>query len=349
MNHNPPVYRPATPGIPVNRVVQSKAAKAPALERRPARPVYRLQQSNGSATQAKPQLAPPLPPVQYTSSASIRLGHGHQQIGVRLHHSAASFGPVLLRSAAKSATRPFANPSRPAIPARGVSDRIQRMEVKKSYLYLGSGDFSAPLNKALKHSSVDDEKFSQGLDPESNHSRTLDQGYSIVATELNSRQQSLEKYRDSFLENIYDLQNIGGTLIEQFDGTRYPNGTETFDRIIFMNPHSGTYGGTDFNDMRAVASNENLLRDVFKEAKGHLKSGGMLQIHICGWPYKSDPYRQQEFNKGLQLDYEQKAREFAVSLGFEFVAAKDKGLQTIRRNNGDIFKANVIKLSFRPK
>ncbi|MCR6630607.1 MAG: DUF2431 domain-containing protein [Magnetospirillum sp.] len=230
----------------------------------------------------------------------------------------------------------------------------------KSYLYLGSADFRRPRDKAIKHSSVDMGKVANigaELDPGGypDHVRTLDAGYEVVATELNSRSEGREKYGNAYVvDNVYDIENVDGEVIESFDATSYPPhfaANRQFDRIIFENPHSGRYGDgqNGLADMQAAISNKSLLEGIFREAAKVLKPTGQLQISVCGWPFLSHPARTLATTQGLQWNVMGKAQEFADSLGYVFVDATDKGVRTVYRNNGTPMQLNVTKFKFRLK
>lgn len=238
---------------------------------------------------------------------------------------------------------------------------IQRMIAGKSYLYLGSANFQRPRDKAIKHSPVDMTKVADlGISTDSNgeypdYARTLSPGYSVVATELNSRAKALEIYGQDYLfDNVYDILNVGGEVVERFDATRYPvnfAATKRFDRIIFENPHSGRYGDgkNGVADMQAASSNEFLLQGIFREAAKALKPTGLLEISVCGWPFISRSSSTLLATRGLQWDIEGKAQEFAGSLGYAYVGSKDKGKRTVFRNNGKSMSLNVTKFKFRLK
>jgi rRNA (uridine-N3-)-methyltransferase BTM5-like len=256
-------------------------------------------------------------------------------------------------------------PARPLLATPPQNAVFQRMEAAgKSYLYLGSGDFSRPLAKALKHSAVDQGKVASlgiplGPGGYPTHAHTLDPGYEIVATELQSREEMLEKQNRDIahlavtpLENVYDLQNVGATVIEGFDATAPQPGLagKKFDRIIFENPHTNDYGDVSdssyFKDVTCVASNKALLIGIFQNARGHLYPGGKLIITIAGWPFKSDFHRTNDLNKGMQLDQDDNAQYFGAQYGWKLLTIKDQGSKTVRRNNGTTFQANVLKLSY---
>jgi hypothetical protein len=220
----------------------------------------------------------------------------------------------------------------------------------KSYLYLGSGNFSVPSAKARKHTL---DRFAEQQD------LRLAPGIRIVATELAYRSEPFGRDMETGVTpNIWDIMNRGGKVIEGFDATDFDWDIGTFDRIIFRNPHTGVYGSSydtsGSKDMDAITSNWKLLKDTFNQARNHLNPGGELQIHICGWPYKSRS--ESGFGKpthlrlkGMQLDVRKKANEFAESLRWVFLGYKDKGRQWVRRNNGEMFPANVLKLRFTPR
>ncbi|KAJ4354663.1 uncharacterized protein N0V89_006400 [Didymosphaeria variabile] len=250
-----------------------------------------------------------------------------------------------------------------------------------SYLYLGSGDYSAPWELAKQKSVFDQAKaircgldLSQPINPgNEGASRTL-QGITITATELLTREATDKLYRDidkrngvtheqhgeldRVQDNIRNIQLIGEArladvpdttkVIGGFDATKYPLGTPDYDRIIFDNPHSGVYGSPtdDVQNMRAVTSNQGLLEAVMKEARAHLKPNGFFELSVCGWPFLAKPSRQKEWDTGMDLGREEKVRAFADNLHMRVESARDEGIKSVTRNNGDVFQAQVIRFQF---
>ena len=239
-----------------------------------------------------------------------------------------------------------------------------------SYLFLGSGDYSVPWNFAKAHSVSDAAKanrwgLSGPIDPSNEGaSRTL-QNVTITATELRTRAETEAIYRaisEAELDRVQDnMRNIGligesrlqgvadtTSVIGGFDATRYPPGTPNFDRIIFENPHSGTYGrdGDGVQNMRAVESNTGLLQGVIREARNHLTLNGYLEVSVCGWPFIAKPSRQDKWEIGMDLSNEDAARAFAQGLNMQITQFADMGTQWVTRNNGDRFQAQVIRLRF---
>lgn len=207
-------------------------------------------------------------------------------------------------------------------------DRVEEEDIYgKTYLYLGSGDFSAPAQKALKHE---------------------DDNYKIFATELQP-----EHELAGSKGNVRRLLELGHTVAFEVDATSNIKGV--YDRIIFHNPHTGKYGNASSYhhtaDVESIASNKLLLSKIFQQAKGHLEPGGKLVIHICGYPYKSSKVGRRffvDFRQGMGLEDRAKANEFGEQEGWTLVDHKDKGKMWVRRNNGIPFQADVIKLSYRP-
>ncbi|KAL1599488.1 hypothetical protein SLS60_007291 [Paraconiothyrium brasiliense] len=260
-----------------------------------------------------------------------------------------------------------------------------------SYLFLGSGDYSAPWEFAKQNSVVDEAKADRwGLDERpisaanEGASRTL-QGVTITATELRTREETEVLYGDldkknkvhenddispggtyhytegaldRVQDNIRNIQLIGESrlagvpdttkVIGGFDATKYSLGTPAYDRIIFDNPHSGVYGSAtdDVQNMRAVTSNEELLKGVMREARDHLKPNGFFELSVCGWPFLAKPSRQKKWDTGMDLGSEEKVRDFADNLRMRVVSAHDEGVKSVTRNNGDIFQAQVVRFRF---
>ncbi len=203
---------------------------------------------------------------------------------------------------------------------------------KKTYLYLGAGDLSAPALKAKKHEK--------------------DDGYQIVATELQSEQNLQQTGGNNFGKNLRTLLGLGHTVAFDVDAVQNTRGA--YDRIVFQNPHTGNYGNAesfyDDADLKAISSNANLLAGLFRAARGHLEPNGFLEITICGFPYISSTWGQRQnksWRQGLGLENKGKANNFAKEYGWQLVSLADKGNQQIRRNNGDWFTAKVYKLKFR--
>jgi len=362
----PPVYRPQ----PAPRVLQTKSAGGRLPEAvvdpnaRPCRGAHAPRQAIQS-----PEGPRACPPRGRPATLQAKGLPGGQTFARAVRPTAVLAAPR--PRPAPSPYRPPSPPSRPAPAARPPSvpqggGAVQR----KSYLYLGAGDHRTPLRKTKKHSQLDMGKVNNSgavNDPVRgypNYAHTLDPNHQVVSSELVTREEMLETHNKivsklseqaqstytSPLENIYDLKSMGAYVLEGLDATQPYLPNVVFDRIIFENPHTNVYGNKSDHgglaDANCVASNRTLLERVFNNAKGHLTQNGELQILIAGWPFKTDSTRTQTWNKGMQLDNQFKAAQFGASLGWKLVGMKDKGQQWVRRNNGEYFQSNVVKLSY---
>ncbi|KAL5405877.1 hypothetical protein PMIN04_012211 [Paraphaeosphaeria minitans] len=245
----------------------------------------------------------------------------------------------------------------------------------------GEAGRTAQLNaRVIKNSFLDEAKadhygLSRPFDPTNEGaSRTLNPGITITATELLTREKTEDIYRrldqkkgllhnqsgelDRVQDNIRNIALIGQPrfvdvpfttqTIGGFDATNYPAGTPNYDHIIFDNPHTGVYGSPsdDVQNMQAVNSNKGLLEAVMTEARRHLTTNGLFELSVCGWPFLSKPSRQKDWDVGMDLANEEAARAFAGNISMRLVSIEDKGFQSVTRNNGDVFQAQVVRLCF---
>lgn len=235
----------------------------------------------------------------------------------------------------------------------------------------------------MKHSVVSPEGVKRFQVPEKDRSsrpeaRVL-QGISLVATELRTRDESIqlqnkrlsefdknhpewddsEPWDDSmgfpFLPNTYGIAVMGGQVLHGFDATRFPPNMATafFDRIVFENPHSGVYGSeTDaVQNMRAVTSNQALLMGVMKEVRGHLARHGVFELIVCGWPYLAKPSRCKEWDEGMNLGNLDACKKLADEVGGMMVYGNVEylGERIVTRNNGERFEAKACRIRFQVK
>lgn len=230
-----------------------------------------------------------------------------------------------------------------------------------SYLYLGSGDFSSPCAKAKQLASVNNMSL-QGIVFVATELRTRDQmktTYAEIDRNAPKAQRSAELGR--ILGNLYDIQNLGGHVFEGFDALKpYPANlppndqgrailARQFDRIIFENPHTGSYGadGHPTDNMASVTSNTDFLKAVMLVARQFLSPQGVFKLSVCGWPYLAKPSRNNAWDIGMNLGDETVAQDFAHNVHMTHTGTVDEGLQTVSRNNGQKFSARVLTLGFR--
>jgi hypothetical protein len=241
---------------------------------------------------------------------------------------------------------------------------------RTSYLFLGSGNFSSPFNFAWTNSQFSPKKAKDnGIehDPQQNPAARELIGITLTATEYRTEKAAIECYKTlvgrdgtqnnpenayyQYFENKWGIKNMGGTVIEGFDATNYPQGTGSFDHIIFENAHTDAYGVTDDNlkNLEALQSNRDLVTKAMWQAGSHLNHNGTFELLICGWPFQSRPLKGQglEWERGMELDTDLGANRLAVQGKMKFVERKSAGSRWIERNNGEGFKAEATQLVFR--
>ena len=240
---------------------------------------------------------------------------------------------------------------------------------RTSYLFLGSGNFSSPFNFAWTNSRYSPEKAKDNgieVDPEQNAAARELIGITLTATEYRTEeaakgcymtlvdkdrtQNNPENAYYQYFTNKWGIQNIGGTVIEGFDATNYPQGTGSFDHIIFENPHTDTYGLTNDNlkNLEALQSNRDLVTKAMLQATPHLNHNGTFELLICGWPFQSRQPKGQglEWEQGMELDRDSGAHRLAGQGKMKFVGRKSAGSRWIERNNGEGFEAEATRLVF---
>jgi hypothetical protein len=142
---------------------------------------------------------------------------------------------------------------------------------------------------------------------------------------------------------------MGGTVIEGFDATKYPQGTGSFDHIIFENAHTEDYGKDDLENLKGLQSNRALVTKAMLQAGKHLNPHGAFELLICGWPFQSRSTKGQglEWEKGMELDTNGGARKLANEGRMSFERRESEGRRWIERNNGAGFEAEVTRLVFK--
>jgi len=241
----------------------------------------------------------------------------------------------------------------------------------QSILILGAGDFSGALTIAMANSTYDATKAQKtSTVGKTDHpaARSLNHGVSLIATEYRTDAESDTLFKridnirnhgkpklalqpgqhDLWTSNMNGIRVIGGQVIEGFNALTYPANTGMFDRIIFEYPHTGSYGSSvnDVRNMQAVNSNRVFLENIMTQAREHLTAHGFLEIGICGWPYRSNPTRQQPWDEGMGLEDTNKATALAANLRLRFIDRRDLGLRRVARNDGTYFQADMLYLRF---
>ncbi|KAK9666288.1 hypothetical protein RND81_14G174400 [Saponaria officinalis] len=133
---------------------------------------------------------------------------------------------------------------------------------KQRILLVGEGDFSFSACLAVAFGSASN----------------------IIATSLNSHDFLTQNYK-KFMINKIKLESRGGVVMHGIDARRMIKdpvlGSLKFDCIVFNFPHTGDFGGTEF-DLR---NNKELVRVFIRSAKKMINEDG--EIHIR---HKSNGY-----------------------------------------------------------
>lgn len=178
-------------------------------------------------------------------------------------------------------------------------------EREPSRYYVGSGDLSGPLS--FLHGEIE-----QGRHP------------SMTVTTLDSTQQAVGKYGQTYLDNRWELEQMGASVVTGVDATDPGTMSDTeYDEVHFENPHTGVYGGNPDADRRSVESNAELMSGSVFGLSRKLREEGTLNVTEGGFPYRSSRGRE-----GMNLD------RIAKSASYSVEPPRSIGTQVVKRTIG---------------